>query len=327
MTASRVALTVTLGLTLLAAPLAASAQPSGKVWRVGLLHVGLDHVPTGLSGLRDGLKALGYEVGRNIQLDFRNVADEGAARATADEFVRQRVDLIVAFEVQTVRAAKAATAEIPIVMVSPGDPVANGFINSLAKPGGNVTGLASLTGTFSSKQIEVFKEMVPALQRLLVLSDPQDPSKTRELAEIRIATTKLGIRLVEREASDRAAIERAFASLDRRDGAGVFVAPGNLRTKFRGLVMRLASEHRLPMASHRKDWTEGGALFSYGQNLAAEGADAARYVDKILKGAKPANLPVEQPTKFELVINLKTAKALGLTIPQSLLQRADEIIQ
>jgi putative ABC transport system substrate-binding protein len=324
---TRVALTVGFVLTILAAPLAAEAQQPGKVWRIGLFHVGLDHVPPSLTPLREGLKALGYEEGKNLQLDWRNLPDEDAARETAKEFVRNRVDLIVAFENQTTRASKAATSGIPVVFLHVDDPVANGFVKSLARPGGNLTGFVTYT-VLLSKQVELFRELVPRLRRVLVLIDPEDPSTPRDLAEIRKAAGMLKLQLVEREAANRADIERVFTAVKRGDVDGVFVGSGRLRAKFSSLVIRLASEKRLPIPSHRKEWVEQGALFSYATDLASIGRTAAaQYVDKILKGAKPADLPVEQPTKFELVINLKTAKALGLKIPQSLLVRADEIIQ
>ncbi len=322
----RTVLTITLATSMLAAPLLTDAQQATKVWRIGLFHVGLDHVPPSLEVLRESLRTLGYEEGKNIHLDWRNQADEDAARLTAREFVRGRVDLIVAFENQTVRAAKDATSDIPVVFLHVDDPVAEGFVKSLAHPGGNVTGIVSINDV-PAKEVELFKELVPRLRRLLLLIDPQDPAAGRLRAEVRKAGTALKLRLVEREAKDQADVERIFGSLRPGDADGVFVVSPNLQTKFTSRILQLASEKRLPLRSHRKEWVEQGALFSYGANFAAVGKDAARYVDRILKGAKPSDLPVEQPTKFELVINLKTAKALGLTIPQSVLIRADEVIQ
>ena len=304
-------------------PPALPAQP--KVWRIGAFHVGLDHVPPSLPTLREGLKALGYEEGKNLRLDWRNLADEDAARETAKEFVRNRVDLIVAFENQSVRAAKAATSEIPIVFLHVADPVADGFVKSMSHPGGNLTGF--VTWVISpAKQMELFKEIVP-LRRVLVLFDSQDPTTPRYLAEVRKAAATLKLQLAEREVTSQADIERVFRSIKRGEVDGVFGLSPALATKFPSLILRLSSEKRLPLASNRKEWVEQGALFSYATDLAPVGRDAAPYVDKILKGAKPADLPVQEPTRFELVINLKTAKALGLTIPQSVLIRADRVIQ
>jgi putative ABC transport system substrate-binding protein len=310
---------------LLAAPLAAGAQPAGRVWRIGLFHVGLDHVPPSLDGLREGLTALGYEEGKNIHFDWRNLADEDAARTTAQAFVRDRVDLIVAFENQTVRAVKATTTEIPVVMLHVTAPVENGFIKSFAHPGGNVTGFAGL-GDNPSKEVELFKELVPRLKRLLVLY-AGDPASSRWLADVRQAATKLKLELVERQTAKRADIERVFAAIKPGDVDGVFISSPDLRTRFLALILELASNRRLPLQGHRREWVEQGALFSYNVDLRSVGKAAARYVEKILKGTKPADLPVEQSSQLQLIINLKTAKALGLTIPPSLLLRADQVIE
>jgi len=310
---------------LLAAPLAAEAQRAGRIYRIGVFHVG-DHIPPGLETLRNGLKTMGYEVGKNIQLDFQNLADEEAATRTAREFVRARLDLIVAFGNPTVRAAKSVTTEIPIVMIHVTDPVAHGFVKTLARPGGNLTGFVFFAVS-PAKHVELFKEMVPGLRRVLVLVDPHDPATPSELAEIRRAAAALKLNSTEREATDQADLERVFGSIKHGDIDGVVVASNTLHIRFTALLIRLVSDKRVPLASYRKESVQQGALFSYAPDVAAVGRRAATYVDKILKGSKPADLPVEQPTKFELVINLKTAKALGLTIPQSLLQRADEVIQ
>ncbi len=321
------ALIVTLALAILLAPLDCEAQQAAKVWRVGLFHVGLDHVPPSLDGLREGLKALGYEEGKNIRLDWRNLADETAARATAQEFVRDRLDLIVAFESQTVRAAQAATADIPVVFLHVTDPVADGFVKSLSHPGGNLTGFEESFGDLLAKRMELLKEIIPRLRRLLVLIDPGDPASGRVRASVREAGAVLKLQLVEREVSSREDIERVFRSVRRVDAQGAIVASSSLVTNFPSLIVRLASEKRLPIAWHRKELVEQGALLSYGVNFHSLGRDAARLVDKILKGTKPADLPVERFSRLDLVINLKTAKALGLTIPQSVLIRADEVIQ
>jgi putative ABC transport system substrate-binding protein len=322
----RIGLAVVVALSVLQTLLTAEAQSPGKIWRIGLSHVGLDHVPPSLDGLREGLTALGYEEGKNIHFDWHNLADEDAARTTARAFVRDRVDLIVAFENQTVRATKATTTEIPVVMLHVTAPVENGFIKSFARPGGNITGFAGL-GDNPAKEVEIFKELVPRLKRLLVLFDAGDPTSRRWLTDVRQAATKLKLELVERQTAQRAEVERVFSTIKPGDVDGVFISSPELRTKFPSLILELASNRRLPLLGHRKEWVQQGALFSYNLDLRSVGKAAARYVDKILKGTKPADLPVEQSSQLQLVINLKTAKALGLTIPQSLVVRADEIIQ
>ena len=322
----RIKLAVLLVLSLILTPLVVAAQQPEKIWRIGLSHVGLDHIPPSLDGLREGLTALGYEEGKNIHFDWRNLADEDAARTTAQAFVRNRVDLIVAFENQTARAAKATTTEIPIVMLHVTAPVQNGFIKSFAHPGGNITGFAGL-GDNPAKELELFKELVPRLKRLLVLFDAGDPVSKRWRADVRHAAIKLKFQLVERQTAQRAEVERVFSSLKPGDIDGVFVSSPELRTKFPSLILGLTADRHLPLLGPRREWVQQGALLSYSLDLRSVGKAAARYIDKILKGTKPADLPVEQSSQLQLVINAKTAKALGLTIPQSLLVRADEIIQ
>ena len=304
----------------------ANAQRPKKVWRLGLSHVGLDHVPPPLETLREELKRLAYEEGKNIHLDWRNLPDEEAARATAREFVRNRVDLIVAFESQTVRAAKAATSDIPVVFLLVVDPVAEGFVKSVSRPGGNMTGFGG-PGDVPGKQIELFKEVVPSLRRFLALIDPKDPVAQRSMVEVRTAAENLKLLLVEREAVTQADITRIFSSLKPGDVDGVFIVSPNLRTKFPSLILRLASEKRLPLAIHRKELVEQGALFSYAHDLASVGPPAAQYIDRIFKGAKPGDLPFQEPPRFEFVVNLKTAKQIGITIPPNVLARADRVIR
>ena len=223
------------------------------------------------------------------------------------------------------RGVKTATSEIPVVFLHLVDPVADGFIESLARPGGNVTGFVTYSVS-PSKQLELFSEVVPRPRRLLVLVDPKDPIARRTLPGLRSAGATLRIKLVEHEATTASDIERALDA-NRRRVDGVFVLSPTLQTNFPSLILRLTTERRLPLVSHRKEWVQQGALFSFAPDLQAIGRSAAPYIVRILKGTKPGDLPVQQPTKFDLVINLKTAKALGLTIPQSLLERADEVIQ
>jgi len=314
-------------LAALAAPLVVEAQPPAKVYRIGLFHVGLDHVPPSLDGLRDGLKALGYEEGKNLKLDFRNLLDEAAARVTALEFARTRPDLVVAFENQTIRAAHGRIKDIPVVFLHVTDPVKAGIAKSLAHPGGNMTGLVAL-GNAPRKEVELFKEIVPGLQRLLVLADPDDPGVPQFRLEVQQTASALKITTIERDVRTQTDLEQVFASVSRSNTDGVFIASLNLRTKFHALILSLAARRQLPVAGHRKEWVEAGALFCYAENIREVGRVAAgRYVDKILRGTKPADLPIEAYERPELVINLKVAKGLGLTIPPSLLERAAQVIE
>jgi putative ABC transport system substrate-binding protein len=304
----------------------AHAQQAKKVWRIGVFHVGLDHVPPSLQSLRQELKKLGYEEGKNFWLDWRNLPDEKAARLTAQEFVHAQVDLIVAYENQTVRAAKAATSEIPIVFVAVTDPLAEGFVKSFPHPGGNITGFATW-GDLYSKEIELFKEIVPRLHRLLVLIDPKDPGTERAITEVRKTGALLKLEPVERAVRNETDVEDLFRSLKSGDVDGVFIASPNLRNKFPSLVVTLASQKRIPLAMHRKEWVEKGALFSYGFVPTQYAREGAIYIDKIFKGTKAGDLPVQQPPQLEFAINLKTAKALNLTIPPNVLASADKVIK
>ena len=302
------------------------AQQSNRLWRIGTFHVGLDHVPPTLQSLRQQLKNLGYEEGKNLHVDWRNLPDEEAARAIAQEFRRERVDLIVAFENQTVRAAQAATFEIPIVFFSVTNPVAEGFVKNFAHPGGNTTGFAS-RGELYSKEIELFQEIVPRLRRLLVLIDSHDPATSRALGEVHTTTEALKLKLLERQASTQPDIEHVFRTIKPAEADGVYVVSSNLRTKFSAVLTKLSLQSRLPFFAYRKEWVEQGALFSYSILPLQDAWQGAVYFDKILKGPKPGDLPVQQPTKFELVLNLKTAKQIGLTIPPNVLARADRVIK
>jgi putative tryptophan/tyrosine transport system substrate-binding protein len=317
---------ILIAVALLACGVIAEAQQAEKIRHVGLFHVGLDHVPSSLETLRIGLKALGYEQGKNIYLDWRNLADEAAARQAAKEFVSNHVELIVAFENQSVRAAKATTTEIPIIFIAVTDPVADGFVKSLARPGGNLTGFVGRR-ELPDKELELFKEMVPRLHRVLILTDPEDAAVGRLLMEVRKVGAAFKLQLIERKVTHQTEIEKVFEQLKRNEVDGVLLVSPDLQQKFTGLVLRLATDKHLPVPVRNADWVEKGGLFSYGHDLDPIGRDAAGYVDRILKGTKPADLPVQQPTKFEFIINLKTAKQIGLEIPQWTLMKADRVIK
>src|SRR5438093_1088852 len=278
-----IGLAVVLAVTL--APLAAEGQQQLKIPRIGLFHVGLDHDPPGLAPLRESLRRMGYEEGRNIRVDYRNQSDEDAARATARACVRERVDLMVAFENQAVRAAQAATSEIPVVFAHVSDPIAAGFVKSMARPGGNLTGVADYVGQLQDKRVQIFGEMVN-LRRLLILTDPTDPATPSLTAEIVRAAPQLKVQLVERSATTEGEITKIFASLKKGEVDGMLAISPKLITNFPALILRLGLEHKVPLATHRRALVEQGALFSYGPNYSAVGRDLAGYVDRIFKGTK-----------------------------------------
>jgi putative ABC transport system substrate-binding protein len=318
-------------LGLLAAPLASEAQQADRVYRIGIL----GNVPLSDPGsarlwgaFADGLRDLGYVDGRNITLE--NLSSEGQYErlpTLAADLVRHKVDVIVAPAVQNVMAAKQVTQTIPIVMVSVGDPVGNGLVASLARPGGNVTGTSFLTSALVGKQLELLKQITPHVSRLAFLVNPANPGLPLALEEAKAAAHSLGVQLQAVEARRPADLERAFAAMTRERAGAFFVPWDGFFLVHLARIVQLAAKTRLPAMYGHRGYVDAGGLACYGPSARESFRQAAVYVDKILKGAKPADLPVEQPTKFELVINLKTAKALGLTIPPSLLQRADQVIE
>lgn len=323
---SAIGLIVTLALSLLAVPLLAGGQQKAKVWRLGLVHVGLDHIPGTLAPFRQELKALGHQDGKNVRLDFRNVADEEAARITVQEFIRNQVDVIVAWENHAIRAAKASTSEIPIVFVHAWDPVAEGFAKSYSRSGTNLIGAYEVQNLVP-KHMELLKELIPTLHRVLVLIDPEDAMTRRQLKENRHAATILKVELLEREVKGPADIERAFAAVKPGTVDAALVPSIDITLKHSQLILDLAHERHIPVPLYYDPWAKRGAIFTYGLKNSAKGVLAARYVDKIIKGANPAELPLEQVSDFELVINLRTAKSLGITIPPLILYQADVVIQ
>jgi putative tryptophan/tyrosine transport system substrate-binding protein len=298
---------------------------SPKVFHVGLFHVGLDHVPPSLQAMEDALKGMGYIQGKNVDFDFRNQKDEAQADETAKEFVREKKDLIVAFENQTCRAAQKATSTIPIVMLHVTDPVGEGLVTSLTHPGGNLTGLIGFR-VLTAKQLEMFKNVLPSLQRVLTLTDPEDPAGPTLLDQTRTAAAALKLTLVERAATDETGLAKVFSELEPGEVDGVFVASQILPTRHSSLMIQLSLQHRLPMFVHLKQWVEAGGLLRYGPDYPTVGRAAAIYVDKILKGAKPGDLPIEEMTQLELIINQKLADDLGLKLSPEWLDAADEVI-
>ena len=323
--------TVALSLALLAAPLAAQAQQVGKMPRVGYLNPGSSSDPVRqrrLEALRQGLRELGYVEGQNIALELRWAEGKyDRYPALAADLVRSKVDVIVAWSGQATKAAQEATRTIPIVMSLVNDPVGSGLVASLARPGGNVTGTTVMAPDVVGKRLELLKEVVPKVSRVAVLQHPDNPASAPMLREVEARARALGVRLQILGVRNPAEIDSAFAAMTRERAGALLIFPDALFGTQRRQIAELAMKNRLPAISFAAEYAEAGGLIVYGANLLDLERRAATYVDKILKGAKPADLPIEQPTKFELVINLKTAKALGLTIPQSVLGRADQVIE
>jgi ABC-type uncharacterized transport system substrate-binding protein len=320
---------VTLIPGLLATPCAVEAQPAKHVPRIGFLSAGSPAANAARpEAFRQGLRELGYVEGQNIVIEWRYAEEKfDRLRELAAELVRLKVDVIVTAAPSPTRAAKEATAAIPIVMGGiGGDPVEAGFFASLARPGGNVTGLTALAQELSDKQLELLKELVPRLSQVAVLGTPTFPGSTQVATELDRAAGALQVQLHYLDVRGSEDMETAFREARARRADAVLVLASPVLESHRTQVAALAAQHRLPTIYPFREFVEAGGLVSYGVRIADLYHRAATYVDKLLKGAKPADLPVEQPLKFELVLNLKTAQALGLTIPPSVLFRADEVL-
>jgi putative tryptophan/tyrosine transport system substrate-binding protein len=317
------------GLGVVIVPLVAGAQQPAGVSRIGFLTASrLSFLTARTEAFRQGLRNLGYVEGQNIVIEWRS-ADETLNRlpALAAELVDLKVAVIIAGDNASTAAAKEVTKTVPIVMATSGDPVGIGLVASLARPGGNVTGLTSLSIELFGKQVGLLKELVPTLSRMAVLSVSANPANILELREIETAARRLGLQLQPVEIREAKQLDDAFSAMIKERAGALLVLPDPVLLTQRTQIADLAMRNRLPTIFARRENVEAGGLLSYGSSLSDQFRYAATFVDKILKGAKPGDLPVEQPTKFELVINMKTAKALGLTIPQPLLLRADEVIQ
>ncbi len=321
---------VTLVAGLLAAPLTAGAAQAPKIAKIGVF-VSATPAATAhlIEAFRKGLRELGHVEGKTFILEIRH----GEAKAErhpelARELVRLKVDVILVSTDQPIAAVKQETSTIPIVMASSSDPVGTGFVASLARPGGNVTGLSMMSPELSGKRLELLKEAVPGLSRVAFLWDPGVRGTVLDYNQTEGAARSLGLQLQSVEVPRAEEFDRAFSAItEQRAQALIVPTPNPVTFANRGKVVSFAQRNRLPSMYGIRDYVDAGGLMSYGPSPADLYRRAATFVDKILKGAKPADLPVEQPTRFELVINLKTAKALGLTFPQSILIRADQVIQ
>jgi putative tryptophan/tyrosine transport system substrate-binding protein len=307
----------------------AGAQQPAKIPRIGLLNaLSPAAVSTRMDAFRQGLGELGYVEGQNIAIEYRHAADSAdRLPALAAELVGLKVDVIVAVGSQAVRAAQKATDSIPIVMTGSSDPVGTGFVASLARPGGNITGLSLLSPELSGKRLELLKEIAAGLARVAVLWNPDGPPAVLSLKETESAARALGIKLQSVEARAPKDFDGAFTTVNKGRAGALIVLPAPIMTIYAREIAEFAVKRRLPSISFSNEFPAAGGLMSYGANFLDLFRRAALYVDKILKGARPADLPVEQPTKFELVINLKTAKQIGLTIPPNVLARADRVIK
>jgi ABC-type uncharacterized transport system substrate-binding protein len=318
------------GAVLFAAPLVAEAQQAGRVYTIGILTLGFpDSGPVWWEVFLGAMRELNYVQGRNLRVQFAFASDQPERLAgLAGDLVRSGADVIVTTSERETRAARQATSTIPIVMTIAPDPVGAGLVASLARPGGNVTGLTNLVPGLRQKYVELLKEALPAALRFAVISSPPNLSPESQLRrELDTAAKTLGLSLSYAPVRSPHDFEVALTGARRAGAAGIIAPFDPVTLRASEALVQLALKHRLPGMYATREYVDGGGLMSYGVNTRDLRRRAAIFVDKILKGAKPADLPIEQPTKFELVLNLKTAKALGLTIPQSLLQRADEVIQ
>jgi putative ABC transport system substrate-binding protein len=320
---------LSLAAILVALCLPVNAQQAKKIPRLGYLAapVSSAELPR-VDAFRQGLRSLGYVEGQNIAIDYR-FADGKLERLPelAAELVRLKVDVIIAISTNGALAAKRATSTIPIFFMGVAGPVEAGLVKSLAQPGGNITGLTNIASVLSGKRLEVLRETISKLTRVAVLWDPQNPGSSLQWKESEMAARELSLQIYSLAVSSANKYESAFNEAIKARTAALAVTLNPLAVSNQERLVELVAKTRLPAIYAREDFANSGGLMSYGPSYGAEGRDAARLVDKILKGAKPADLPVEQPTKFELVINLKTAKQIGLTIPPNVLARADRVIR
>jgi putative ABC transport system substrate-binding protein len=329
MKSGRAALLIFLTLGVLAVPLTARAQEAGKVWRVGYLAVtSAENDKNRFAAFRQGLEELGYLDGKNIVIEQRYSAGRPeSVHQLAAQLVRLKVDVLVVYGGAALDAAKKATSTIAIVMTVGAQPVEEGLVSSLARPGGQVTGLSDLHGVLVPKRLELLKEVVPAASTVAVLLNAGNPAHLRQLKDVKAAAPAFGVTVLSAPVTGPNDIDRAFIGMGNHRPGGLLVLGDYLLGTHRRQVVGLAKKYQIPAIYTVRENVDAGGLMSYGTNFPELWRRAASYVDRIFKGAKPGDLPIEQPTKFELVINLKTAKALGLTIPPSVLLRADQVIE
>ena len=318
-----------LGASAFAVSLRGFAQAQDRIWRIGMLEtVSRELNAANLDAFQQGLRELGYVEGRNLTIEYRS-ADGRSERfpGLVAELIGLKVDLIVTRGTPASLAAKRATQTIPVVMANAGEPVESGLVASLAHPGANVTGLSSLTVRIEAKRLALLRELVPTIARIAALYNMSSPANPPQWKEVETAARSLGLQAQLLDARKPEDLAAAFDLATKQHADGLIVGQEGLLQANRKRIVELAATHRLPAIYRSMEFIEAGGLMAYGPSYPDLYRRAATYVDKIFKGAKPGDLPVEQPTKFELIINLKTAKALGLTIPPALLLRADEVIK
>jgi len=309
-------------------PLKAYPQQQASPRRIGVLLVGLSPESKEAQAFRQALRDLGYAEGRDVVIEWRSASgDYDRLPELVSDLVQRQVEVIVVENTVAARAIKVATSTIPIVMAIVADPVGSGLVASLAHPGGNITGLSAMITELSAKRLELLKEAIPRVARVAVLWNPDVPWHAKEIENLKAAASSLSIELSFVGARTPEEFGPAFSVFSRARAQALYVVQDPIFYTHRMTLFKLASKARLPVIYGRREFVDASGLMSYGVNFADQMRRSAVYVDKILKGAKPGDLPIEQPTKFELVVNLKTAKALGITIPQSILVRADEVIR
>lgn len=323
----RRALALVFALAMFSPPLIVEAQPAGKTSRIGVLSPGFP--PPGLlEAFRDGLRDLGYVEGKTVTIEWRFAEGKNERLMTlADELVRLKVDVIFAVNTPAAQAAKKATTAVPIVIARLADPVGSGLVPSISRPGGNITGLSSITDEVAAKRLEFLKEILPALSRVAALWNAGNSGARNVVRVIELAAPQLGLQLQLIPVRDSNEFLGAFEAAVRGRAQALFVVDDVLITAHKVQFLKLAAKHALPVVASYKEFAEAGALMTYGTDVPYEYRRAAHYVDRILKGAKPADLPIEQPTRFLRIVNLKTAKTLGLSVPSLQLFRADEVIE
>ena len=307
---------------------AADAQPPASPWHIGVVYLGISSEQKDAQAFRRGLRDAGYVEGRDVVIEWRSAnGDYARAPVLAADLSQRKVDVIVVESTVAARAIKRDTSTIPIVMAVVADPVGSGLVASLAHPGGNITGLSLMTTDLAAKRLQLLKEAIPRVARVAVLWNPDTPWHTRVVEDLKAAAPSLSIELNFVSARTPEEFGPAFSAISRAHSQALYMVESAFFFAHRTTLLELASKARLPVIYGAREFADEGGLMSYGASYRDLMRRSAEYVDKILKGAKPGDLPIEQPTQFELVINLKTAKALGITIPESILLRADEVIR
>ncbi|HSD99356.1 MAG TPA: ABC transporter substrate-binding protein [Burkholderiales bacterium] len=321
---------IILSLTLAGAAhaVAATTPKSDAPWKIGVVHLAHQEDAPVVIGLRQGLKDLGYVEGRDVVLEIRSGRGQySAALEATRELVKARVDIFVSAGTVATKAVKEAAGNVPIVFTQVGEPIAAGFVKSLRQPGGNLTGFSHLLPQITGKRLEVLKELVPTCRTVLVIFDPGNPTSEGAVAVARKSAKQLKMRLREHHIKNNNEVLQALQKIDDKTTDAILIVPDSVVVNSAESIIEKSREKLVPVMFHEVMWVERGGLASYGPSFVDLGRQAAGYLDKIRKGANPGELPVQQPTKFELVINMKTAKALGITIPRSILVRADRVIE